>query len=348
MKFLFGMVAACLIAFGMHISGPVASNPALAAQVSNSAVILMYHRFGEGEFPTTNIRLEQFDAHLKELSSGPYTVLPVESILTLIKKGQPVPDRTVGITIDDGYRSIYTEAWPRLKKAGFPFTIFVATDAIDRGRKGMLSWDQIREMRKNGVTIGAHTASHLHMPAADPVRNQSELIKSNNRLAEEMQEIPNLFAYPYGETSTAIQQLSRKTGYLFALGQHSGVVNKTTDFNYIPRFAMNENFGSLSRFRLVINALPLPVRDLTPTDPLVTSVNPPHLGFTVASHVGNLNRLSCFSSAEGRVGVELLGGTRIEVRMTKEFGKGRTRVNCTLPGPGGRWRWFGTLFNVVR
>jgi hypothetical protein len=111
---------------------------------------------------------------------------------------------------------------------------------------------------------------------------------------------------------------------------------------------MNESFGHLNRFQLVVNALPLPVSDLTPTDPLVTSVNPPLLGFTVTAEVGHLRRLSCFSSNEGKVSVEILGAIRVEVRMTKVFGRGRTRVNCTLPGPGGRWRWFGTLFNVVR
>ena len=338
-----------IIVAGMIIwTGLVIAAPVTGASINNGAVILMYHRFGEGDFPSTNIRLDQFEAHLKELAESKYTVLPVEKILAALKKGETLPDRTVGITIDDGYRSIYAEAWPRLKKAGFPFTIFIATNGIDRGRQGMLSWDQIREMHKAGVTIGAHTASHLHMPAADTERNLNELTKSNNRLAMELQKIPSLFAYPYGETSSAIQKLSRATGYQFAFGQHSGVVNSTTDIFYVPRFAMNESFGHLNRFQLVVNALPLPVSDLTPTDPLVTSVNPPLLGFTVTAEVGHLRRLSCFSSNEGKVSVEILGAIRVEVRMTKVFGRGRTRVNCTLPGPGGRWRWFGTLFNVVR
>lgn len=326
----------------------IAGQTASTAQAASSAVILMYHRFGESNLPSTNIRLEQFDAHLKELANGKYTVLPVELIMRAMKNGDSLPDRTIGITIDDGYRSIYNQAWPRLKKAGFPFTIFIATDGVDSGRKGMLSWDQIREMQKDGVTMGAHTASHLHMPAAALDRSRAELIKSNGRFETELQKRPTLFAYPYGETSTAVQKLSREIGYHFAFGQHSGVLNKTTDLNYAPRFAMNENYGNLSRFKMVINALPLPVHDITPTDPLIGTVNPPHFGFSVTDDLKNLGRLTCFSSTEGRVKVELLGQTRVEVRMTKAFGKGRTRINCTLPGPDGRWRWLGTLFNVVK
>ena len=75
------------------------SGPAAAA---DSAVILIYHRFGEIAFPSTNIRLAQFEAHIAELSSGPYTVMSVPDIVAAIRQGRELPDRTVGITIDDG------------------------------------------------------------------------------------------------------------------------------------------------------------------------------------------------------------------------------------------------------
>ena len=94
---------------------------------ADHAVILMYHRFGEDTIPSTNIRLEQFDRHLEILASGDYTVWPIGKIVTHLQTKQPLPDRTVGISIDDAYLSVYTEAWPRLKERGFPFTLFVAT-----------------------------------------------------------------------------------------------------------------------------------------------------------------------------------------------------------------------------
>ena len=99
------------------------------AVAADSAVILMYHRFGEAQFPSTNIRLEQLDAHIKELKRGPYTVLPVAEIVSRIKSGKPLPDRTVGITVDDGFKSVYEEAWPRFERANLPFTVFISTSA---------------------------------------------------------------------------------------------------------------------------------------------------------------------------------------------------------------------------
>ena len=112
------------------------------AIAAESAVILMYHRFGESQFPSTNIRLEQLDAHIQELKSGPYTVLPVVEIVSKIKSGTPLPDRTVGITVDDGFKSVYQEAWPRFKRANLPFTVFVSTDPFDENRASHLTWDE--------------------------------------------------------------------------------------------------------------------------------------------------------------------------------------------------------------
>lgn len=159
-------------------------------QAADSAIILMYHRFGENRFPSTNIRLEQLENHIKELTSGPYTVLPVPEIVAALRAGRELPDRTIGITVDDGYLSIYREAYPRFKEAEIPFTVFVSTDPIDRGFSGFMTWDQIREIRDNGVTIGAHTATHLHMPANSLARNQEDMARSIARLEEELGSVP--------------------------------------------------------------------------------------------------------------------------------------------------------------
>ncbi|MDG2034004.1 MAG: polysaccharide deacetylase family protein [Rhodospirillales bacterium] len=314
------------------------------AIAAESAVILMYHRFGESQFPSTNIRLEQLDAHIQELKSGPYTVLPVVEIVSKIKSGTPLPDRTVGITVDDGFKSIYQEAWPRFKRANLPFTVFVSTDPFDENRASHLTWDEVREMKAAGVDFGAHTASHLHMTAAAPAKNEAEIKKSNTRLANELGRTPTLFAYPFGEAGTEVIKTARIGGYAFSFGQHSGVIHPKSDFNYLPRFAMNEKFGSPNRFKLVINTLPFPVTDFVPKDTKIGPVNPPNVGFTAAPGLINLSSLTCYVSGEGRVPVTLLGTNRIEIRARKPFSKGRTRLNCTLLGAPDRWHWLGTLF----
>src|SRR3546814_7853295 len=94
----------------------------------NGAVLLMYHRFGEDALPSTSVRLEQFEAHLAELTSGAYHVMALPEIVARLAAGAPLPERTVAITIDDAALSVYREAWPRLKAAKLPFPLFDSTE----------------------------------------------------------------------------------------------------------------------------------------------------------------------------------------------------------------------------
>ncbi len=326
------------------LAGVFLLNPA-PGRAADSAVVFLYHRFGESAYPTTNVGLDQFDAQLAELKSGGYSVMPVPDIVRALREGKPLPDRTVGLSVDDAYASIATQAWPRLKAAGFPLTIFVATDPIDRGYRDYLSWDQIRALVKDGVTIGAHTASHLHMIEASSQTIAEEIERSNARFKAELGFVPEIFAYPYGEASLAVRDAVKSAGYGAAFGQHSGVIYGGSDFFNLPRFAINEHYGAIAEFRQRARALPLPVHDLLPADPLVT-VNPPTIAFTVDEP--DLRDLTCFTSESGGIPVTRLSNNRVEIRLREPMPPGRFRLNCTLPGGQGRFRWFGTPYYVPR
>ena len=322
----------------------LAVRPALA----ESAVVFMYHRFGEDGFPATNIRLEQFEAHLTELKKSKYTVLPLLEILAALRDGSALPDRAIAITVDDAFKSVYTVAWPRLKAAGFPFTLFVSTQPVDKKFAGYMTWDEIRALARDGVTIGNHTVSHLHMPRFDAKRNAAELRISARQLKRELGTAPSIFAYPYGEASTEIMGLVKDAGFTVAFGQHSGVLHAGADTFYLPRFSLNEAYGSMDRFRLAANALPIKVKDITPRDVLLSArTNPPRFGFTVfGDAVPALGRLACYASGQGKVQTSRLGESRIEIRVPRAFPTGRARINCTMPAGGGRWRWYGRQFYV--
>jgi peptidoglycan/xylan/chitin deacetylase (PgdA/CDA1 family) len=332
----------------MTVAMLAACGPTAAASAADSAVVFMYHRFGEEAYPATNIRLDQFEEHVKELTSGGYNVRPLPEIVAALRKGKSLPDNTVGISIDDAFASVYREAWPRLRAVGLPFTLFVATGGVDRALPDYMTWDQIRELAKGGVTIGSQTATHLHMARASRERNEADLAESNARFVKELGAAPKMIAYPYGEYSLAVGEAARAAGFETGFGQHSGVVYKGEDFFFLPRFAFNESYGDLRRFRLAGRALPLPVSDVTPRDPLLkTETNPPPFGFTVLGEaVKGLSALACYYSAAGKLRIERLGDARIEVRTENPFPQGRSRINCTMPAVDGRWRWFGRQFYV--
>ncbi|WP_420345963.1 polysaccharide deacetylase family protein [Pelagibius sp.] len=313
----------------------------------SGAVVLMYHRFGEDHLPSTSVRLSQFEAHLDELATGGYHVLPLPEIVSALREGRPLPDRSVAITIDDGVRSVYEEAWPRLRARNLPFTIFVSTAPLDRGLPGYVSWDELREMVEGGgVTVGNHGHRHSHMVRLSAEEQRANIDKAAVRLFAELGSAPQIFAYPYGEISAELRAAVRDAGFEAAFGQHSGAAGPLADRLTLPRFPINEAYGDMERFRLVANTLPLPVREVTPNDLFLRTAaqNPPSFGFTVAGPVEDLRNLNCF--ARGDEPALTLLDNRIELRLSQPLPSGRARINCTLRADNGRWRWFGTQFVV--
>lgn len=332
----------------------LAAGPVVAAEPGppSGASILMYHRFGENTVPSTNIRLEQFDAHIAELKSGPYHVMGLPEVVAKLRKGEPLPDRAVAVTADDAYISAFTEGWPRLKKAGIPFTLFVATEPVTSKLKGYLSWDQIRQMKAEGVTIGAHSHRHPSLPALGPDKAREDLETSMALFEKELGEKPSLFAYPFGEWDAPMLKLVKQIGYSVAFGQHSGVAHSQHDMYWLPRFPMNEAFGSVERLRQVLNALPLPVTDIEPADVLVKlgqSVNPPILRFTVAPGIERLNQMVCYTGEGKQLQTRLIAERRYEMHAPEALKPPRDRISCSVPsGQQGRFRWFGIQFTVVK
>ncbi len=307
----------------------------------------MYHRFGESDYPSTNVTMDQFRAHIAELQSGGYNVMALDALVEAVRNKVALPPRSVALSVDDAYESVYTEAWPLLKEAGFPLAIFVATDPVERGLSRYMSWDQLRQLRDEGVVIGSQTKTHPHMADLSADAVNAELETSNAMFREKVGAVPTLFAYPYGEASLDTMRLVEGAGFVAAFGQHSGAIGSDGELFYLPRFAMNEAFGSLDRFKLAANALPVSVADMTPGDPVIGSRNPPNIGFTVTWPTRGLDRFNCFASHTGAATVERLG-KRIEVRVEEPMPRGRTRLNCTMPAGDGKWYWFGRQFYVPR
>jgi len=343
MKFLALGICASIAFLATVIGGPGGGHGARAA---DSAVILQYHRFGEADLPSTSVTIEQFESHIQHLQEGGFSVLPVPHIVAALKAGQPLPDRTIGITIDDAALSAYEVAWPRLQAAGFPFTLFVSTDAVDGRHRRIMTWDNIREMEAAGVTIGNHAAAHAKMWQMDAAGRQADLDRAERRLREELGHAPELFAYPYGEFDMALRTMVSERGFAAAFGQQSGVAYSGWNMMSLPRFALNETYGDIDRFKLIASTLPLAATDITPNDPVLAE-NPPHLGFTLDPALSEeADNLACFASGQGQAMVEVLGGQRVEVRLSQAMPAGRNRINCTMPGPDGRWRWLGLQFIV--
>ncbi len=328
---------------------------AASSAAERQAVIFMYHHFGVEKYPSTNVRLAQFEAHLDYIADNGYQVWPLQRVVRHLRDDKPFPARVVAITIDDAYTSVYTEAFPRLRARGWPFTVFVATDGVDRGYKALMSWQQMREMQRHGASFANHSASHDHLIRRRPgetdaawlTRLREDIQRAQRRLKEELGEAPMLLAYPYGEFNTALADLVAELGYT-AFGQQSGPAGLGYDLRALPRYPMSERFADMDGFRTKIASLALPVLSAEPWEPVIDAAdNPPRLRVTLGDSEARLGQLACFVSGQGRVEVawEDRATRRFAVRAGEPLPVGRSRYNCTAPSSQrGRYYWYSHLW----
>ena len=121
---------------------------------------LMYHRFDENKYPSTNIQMDIFKQQMKiikNLKYNFYNPADLEKNFYITKV-----EKKILITIDDAFSSFYEVAWPYLKEEKIPFILFVSTEAI--GKNGYMTWDQIKELDKEKlVYIGNHSHTHDYL-----------------------------------------------------------------------------------------------------------------------------------------------------------------------------------------
>lgn len=317
------------------------------AAAQSAAVGLMYHHFGVDRYPSTNIRLEQFEQQLQFLEQNGFQVLHLNRVLGALQAGEDLPDKTVVITMDDAYESVYTEAFPRLKRRGWPFTVFVSTDYIDKGYSNYMSWAQMREMAQHGASFGNHSRSHGHLirrQGGESLSQWRERVRDDlrfaqRRLEEELDTVTDVFAYPYGEYNLALAELVESLG-LIGMGQHSGAMGSNSDFRFLPRFPMAEAFAEPEAFRNKVLSLPMPLQQTPAIDPQ-TEAQRPVLELPFPPEHGHLKQLNCFASGQGRIEVNWISETRARIQAEKDLPAGRSRYNCTAPSPqAGRFYWF--------
>ena len=318
--------------------------------INNGAVSLVYHRFGESKYPSTNIKLEQFQEQLDFLENNNYNVWSLSKIADAIENKKAIPPKTVSITMDDAYYSVYTNAYPMLKKKNYPFTVFVNTDPIDKKLKSYVTWDQMREMQKNGGEFFNHSFSHDYLLKKEGETKEesfkritNEVLKAQKRLDEELgkKEI-NLLSYPYGEYDLETKKIVENLG-MIGVSQTSGPIGKYSDMQAITRFPISEKFSSMKAFETKINTVQLPIKSTSINTPILNKNNPPLLKIELKKPI---SRISCFVSSGEKIDIKWIDKKSFEIKSPKPLEGEREKYTCTAPFENGKWYWYSQLFII--
>jgi poly-beta-1,6-N-acetyl-D-glucosamine N-deacetylase len=305
---------------------------------------LMYHRFNESKYPSTNIQMDIFKNQIQIIKKSNYVFSDPSKFNK--KFHTPKKNKEILITIDDGFESFYLEAWPYLKKNKIPFILFISTEPV--GKRGYMTWNQIKEVEKEKFAfIGHH--SHAHNYLIDGTNNMfiEDIKKANKIFLKELGYIPNLFSYPFGEYSKFMKDYISQN-FEYAFGQHSGVIDVNKDKFELPRFPINENYGDLKRFKSVINSFPLEYDQLFPKDKKLTkNTNPPTFKVKFFKEQKNIKNVNCYSNElnEWKKSNTNFNNQVLTIRFRGPFSPRRGRINCSL-NDNSKWRWFGIQFLI--
>jgi peptidoglycan/xylan/chitin deacetylase (PgdA/CDA1 family) len=237
-----------------------------------SATVLCYHIVEAPAAPRMHIDRETFRQHLRYLEMTGYNVIPLRHLYEyVVGKRASIPKNAVVITIDDGWRSTYTEAFPELKKRKFPFTVFIYPNIIGK-TSNALTWKQIKEMSDEGVDIQSHSLTHpyltkrRHRSKGDKAYAEwlaKELAESRRILEKETGRKVQFLAYPYGDYDDRVAEASARAGYTAALTCDFGSVKKGSDPLRMKRFVIDDRMD-FAAFRKYMGATPMKLAEMTP------------------------------------------------------------------------------------
>jgi len=184
-----------------------------------------------------------FRKGLSRLREKGFRTLPLAEAIKSIKEKKDFPDSSLVITFDDGFRSVYTEAYPALQENGFSATIFLITGRKrirpgeclpSHDNRSMLSWEEVREMESSGMDFGAHTLTHPELPLLSPGEMEREILDSKTIIEDFLSRPVTSFAYPFGRADRRIRETVREH-FQGACSAELGLVSSGSDPWFLER-----------------------------------------------------------------------------------------------------------------
>jgi peptidoglycan/xylan/chitin deacetylase (PgdA/CDA1 family) len=187
-----------------------------------------------------------------------YCVVSLGEVSAFLEGKLRLPRKSVAITFDDGYLDNYANAYPYLKKNRLPATIFIATAYVQKkmllgnSYLPMLGWNEIAEMNRYNIEIGAHTSSHPDLSRIDLRSAEREILESKAEIEKKIGKEVDSFAYPSGRYDKNIVDLVRRQGFRCAFGGE-GTIRKDADRFAVHRVEVKRSISStMFKMRLTV------------------------------------------------------------------------------------------------
>ncbi|MGO9136847.1 MAG: polysaccharide deacetylase family protein [Syntrophales bacterium] len=221
--------------------------------------ILMYHSIADNPDDPYSVSVDAFREQISWLSEHGFEVVPLSFLLLSIQtQNYRILRKKVVITFDDGYQDFVTNALPILLDCEAPATVFLVTDMLG-GRASwsesgthvrLMSEDEVRYIKAQGISLGSHTATHANLTLLDHNDLQRQLRDSHDRLTR-LGESFYAFSYPWGQWSSRIVEAVKASGYecAVAVGEQMRLTDAITYL--LPRITMRRDMDQ-KHFQLLL------------------------------------------------------------------------------------------------
>ena len=261
------LASACAWAQGdpAPVAPPAPAAPAEDASIPDDGVrvsVLGYHDLSEGQ-PETAMRIHtsKFRQQMETIRQLGLSVISLEDFVAWKKGEKQIPPRSVLLTFDDGWKSVYTDAFPVLKEYKYPFTLYLYKNYVDGGGKA-LTTPMIKELLANGGSLGSHSVSHPYPATIKMFRKKGqndydgflrkELGESKRFLEEKFPEKKvTSFAYPGGFFTEEMFPLADEFGYTYLFTVLPGKVKRGSPDKTLPRYMILGNYDKIFEFATI-------------------------------------------------------------------------------------------------
>jgi peptidoglycan/xylan/chitin deacetylase (PgdA/CDA1 family) len=238
-----------LAALAWLLSGICPSEAAPEAVPAGGVPILLYHRFGPVAADSMTVTTPVFESHLKYLAENGYRVIPLRDLMNMyFGNGIQAGSRYVVLAADDAHISVYTTAFPLLKKYNAPMTLFVYPSAVSNASYAM-TWEQLRELKATGLfDAQSHTYWHPNFnkerAQLAPVEFEKlvrvQFTRSKEKLEKEMGVKVDLLAWPFGIFDPWLMAKAAEAGYAAAFTIERHAVTRNDPPMALPRFLLTD------------------------------------------------------------------------------------------------------------
>ena len=264
LKPLLKLILICIGVASSHVLANDLPNVCSRDQNPNEFTILSYHEIADKSKTLDSsyaVTPSNFDHQMRWLMDNGYHFIGINDILKYRKNGKKLPAKSVLITFDDGYQSVYANAYPILKKYKIPSVIALVgswltkEDKVDFSgnmipRSEFLSQKEIKEMVSSGlVEVASHSyAAHKGIqgnpqgsmqPAirtrqwlsekqayedekAYEQRIYNDLAENNKFLKHYTGQKPRVMVWPYGHYNSKVRKIAEKLGMPIGLTLDDG------------------------------------------------------------------------------------------------------------------------------